>query len=200
MAMNVNDLKGRASDLIDQASDVTEDLGAKAKPYVDRATEAAKPLVDKAKPVVDRASQQAGVIAEKARPHVDKAIETVGDLTEKAKPHVDQAKVAATDLAGKAKPHAERARDWAASILDKAFDFLEEQTGTDLDGDGVVGAAVKQALEISVEDDAPEGAAVSGEVPAIVGAEDEDEPDIEIPDVVASANMPDEVEVIGEEL
>ena len=36
--------------------------------------------------------------------------------------------------------------DW----LDKAFDFLEETTKTDLDGDGVVGAAVKEALEIEV--------------------------------------------------
>lgn len=42
-------------------------------------------------------------------------------------------------------------------MLDKAFDLLEEGTGTDLDGDGVIGAAVKEALEIDV-DDAPEAA------------------------------------------
>lgn len=41
----------------------------------------------------------------------------------------------------------ERARLWAAGMLDRAFDFLEEQTKTDLDGDGVVGAAAGDAAE-----------------------------------------------------
>lgn len=185
MALDMNDLKQRANDLIDQASDVTEDLGSKAKPYVDRAAEAAKPVV------------------EKARPHVDKAKEAVGELADRAKPHVDQAKVTAAGLADKAKPSAERARDWAVSMLDKAFDFLEEQTGTDLDGDGVVGAAVREALEISVEEGAPVEPAEMEALPSMSEDENADEPDIEIPDPSSidehvPAQM--EVEVIGEEL
>ena len=36
--------------------------------------------------------------------------------------------------------------------MDRAFDFLEEQTGTDLDRDGVIGAAVREAAEIEYLD------------------------------------------------
>lgn len=57
-------------------------------------------------------------------------------------------------MAQNAKPHAERAIDWASGALNKVFDFIEEKTKTDLDRDGVIGAAVEEALEIEVTESA----------------------------------------------
>lgn len=80
-------------------------------------------------------------IKRRANDLVDQAADAAGELAEQAKPHLEQAREAADELAEKTRPHAERAIEWAAGVLDRAFDLLEEGTRTDLDGDGVVGAA-----------------------------------------------------------
>lgn len=185
MAIDMDNIRQRANDLADQASDVAEDLGVKAKPYVDQAREAVTPLAEKARPYVSQAREAVSPLAEKARdkadefaqqaqPYVEQARDRASDFAEQAQPYVEQAREAAGDLAGKAKPHAERARDWATGMLEAAFDFLEETTKTDLDGDGVIGAAVKEALEIEV---VPSDAAELS--PAEEETEEAEEPEVE---------------------
>lgn len=72
------------------------------------------------------------------------------NLKDRMTDFVDQASDVAEDFGEKARPYAEQAREWAVGMMDRAFDFLEERTGTDLDKDGVIGAAVREAAEIEV--------------------------------------------------
>ena len=82
------------------------------------------------------------------------ARDKAGELAEQAQPYVEQAKETAGTMVQNARPHAEKAIDWATGALNKVFDFIEEKTKTDLDRDGVIGAAVEEALEIEVTETA----------------------------------------------
>lgn len=126
-AQEALDVAGKA------VKDATDAAGKAAKPVFDEAGKRAQEAFDAAKPVIDNVSAKVAPVVEGAAAAVAPVVDTVGAKAS------EFAKQTGLDKTIETVAHD------AGTVAAAAKNKVEELTGRDLDGDGVIGAGVKEA-------------------------------------------------------
>lgn len=137
-AQEALDVAGKAvKDATDAAGkavmDAADAAGKAAKPVFDEAGKRAQEAFDAAKPVIDNVSAKVAPVVEGAAAAVAPVVDTVGAKAS------EFAKQTGLDKTIETVAHD------AGTVAAAAKNKVEELTGRDLDGDGVIGAGVKEA-------------------------------------------------------